>query len=194
MSLTRRVVIAAPFAAALGAGCASTSAVTGEYKSVGTYAVTLNRQWSDMTNAMLRRPENVRMLSIDGPLLNRFYLASLMPGQSMIRLADRDTPIPTYRTDMSDSEIVEFVVDCVAAMQFQSPSAAALRPQQFVGAPGIRFDIATRTSEGLNISGAALAARRNDRLNVMLFLAPSEYYYGALLPDVEAAFASARAA
>ena len=173
-------------------GCASITAVSGPYNAAGGYSVTLGRQWSDITSINPNRPENVRWLSIDGPLLNRLYLASLMPGQSLVKPADRNAPRPTFRTDMSDNEMVEFVTDCVAAMGYESPSTTALRPQSLGSENGVRFDIATRTKEGLNVTGSALVARHNGHLEVMLFLAPSEYYYGALAPDVEAIFSSAR--
>jgi hypothetical protein len=135
----------------------------------------------------------LRLLSVDGPLLNRLYLAALEPGESLLRPRDNDTPRPIYRTDMSDTELVEFVVDC-AAVEYQSPQAGALRPQTFAGQPGVRFDLTAQTAEGLNMSGTALVARAGERLHMMLFLAPSEHYYGAMLPEVETIFAGAVAA
>jgi hypothetical protein len=190
MITTRRALLAGA-GAALTAACASSGGVvSGSYRAGRAYSVTLVRQWSDITYMLPNRPPNLRLLSIDGPLLNRLYLAALEPGQSLFRPSDRDTPRPTYRTDMSDTEMVEFVIDCVA-QEYQSPEATALRPQNFGAAPGVRFDIATHTAEGLDISGTALAARVGERMQLMLFLAPSEYYYDALLPDVEAIFASA---
>jgi hypothetical protein len=41
------------------------------------------------------------------------------------------------------------------------------------------------------MAGTALAAQRGARLQLLLFLAPGEHYYGALLPTVDAIFASA---
>jgi hypothetical protein len=142
---------------------------------------------------MSPRPRNMRLLSIDGPLLNRLYLVALEPGESLLRPRDNDTPRPIYRADMTDTELVEFVIDCVA-VEYQAPEAGALRPQTFAGQPGVRFDISTQTAEGLNMSGAALVARAGDRLNLMLFLAPSEHYYAAMLPEIETIFAGATAA
>jgi hypothetical protein len=191
MIATRRAVLVG--ALALGAtACASTNGriVQGSYTSAQTFTVNLGRQWSDITFMLPNRPPNVKMLSIDGPLLNRLCIAALRPGESLLRHADRDTPRAIYRTDMSESELVEFVVDCVA-QEYQSPQSSALRPQQFAGAPGVRFDLSANTAEGLNMSGTALVAQRADRLQVLLFLAPSEHYYGALLPEVEAVFGSA---
>ena len=41
-------------------------------------------------------------------------------------------------------------------------------------------------------TGTALVARGNGRYNGLIFLAPSEHYYRALLPDVESALSSAQ--
>lgn len=181
------------FAGALAlAGCVSITAVNGPYSAAGGYHVTLTRQWSDLTSINPNRPENVRYLSIDGPLLNRLYLASLLPGQSLVKHADPHAPRPTYRTDMSDTELVEFVTDCIAAMDYETPATTAIRPQSIGSETGVRFDISARTKEGLNVSGTALVARHGGRLEIMLFLAPSEYYYGSLMPDVERVFSSAQ--
>ena len=191
MRPTRRDMLLAMGAAALLAGCATASGpVTGDYARVGTFNVHFGRRWSDLTFLLPNRPPNMRLLSVDGPLLNRLYLAALQPGESLLRPRDNDTPRPVYRADMSDTELVEFVVDCVA-LEYQAPEASALRPETLAGAPGVRFDISTRTSDGLNISGTALVARVNDRLHMMLFLAPSEHYYGAMLPEIETIFAGA---
>lgn len=190
-TITRRAALWGAAGAALS-GCATSSLVPqGSYTANGAFRVTLQRPWSDLTNYMMPRPPGVRLLSIDGPMLNRLYLATIDPGGSLVRPRDRDTPRPTYRADMGDTEIVEFIVDCVA-VEFQSPESSALRPQSFGALPGVRFDLSSRTEAGLDIAGTALAARgANDKLNAMLYLAPCEHYYAQLLPDVEAAFASA---
>jgi hypothetical protein len=190
---TRRGVLAAALGGAVAAGCASSGQVSGTYLRAGSFNVTFARPWSDITFMLPNRPPNLRMLSVDGPLLNRLYLGDLLQGESLFRPRDRDTPRPTYRTDMSDTEMVEFVIDCVA-VEYQAPEASALRPQTLAGQPGVRFDFATRTAEGLNMSGTAVVARTGDRMNLMIFLAPSEHYYGAMLAEVEALMASATAA
>lgn len=191
MKMIRRAFVAAAFAVALS-GCASGGLVEPgpTQAGAGAFTVTPTRQWSDLTFLLNPRPPGVRMLSIDGPFLNRLYLAEIQSGQSLVRPADRDTPRPLYRTDLTDTELVEFVIDCIA-VEYQSPTATALRPQMFAGRPGVRFDIETLTARGLRVSGTALVSRNGDRLQVMLYLAPSEHYYAELLPEVERIFASA---
>jgi len=195
MNITRRGLMAAAAGGALlAAGCASvTLAPAGAYTAERAFAVTLQQSWSDITALLTPRPPGVRLLTRDGPALNQLYLASIEPGASLFRHADRDTPVVTYRADMGDTELVEFVIDSLA-VTYQDPEASALRPQALAGAPGVRFDISARTQAGLDMSGAALVARSGDKLNLMIFLAPSEHYFPAYAQEVDAIFASARAA
>lgn len=197
MKITRRALfVGAVGGAALVAGCVPTIklAAQGDYRAANAFVVTLQRPWSDATPVLMPRIEGLHFLTMDGPALNQLYLASIASGAPLFRkTTDRDTPTVNYRADMNDSEAVEFVIDSLA-LTYQEPQATALRPQTLAGAPGVRFDVAMRTNEGLNMSGAGLAARVGDKLNLMLFLAPSEHYYGAYTNEIEAIFASARPA
>jgi hypothetical protein len=194
MTITRRGLFVATAASALLAGCAGiTLAPAGAYKARNAFTVTLSRPWSDITAAGLQ-PPGVRVLTIDGIALNQLFVAAIDPGGSLVRPADKDTPRPLYRTDMSESELVEFVIDSLASFGYQDPQSAALRPQTLAGAPGVRFDISARTQPGLNTSGTALVARAGEKLHLLLFLAPSEHYYGAFASEIDAVFASATAA
>lgn len=194
MTTTRRGLIAGIGAAALLAGCASVKlAPAGVYKAEkNAFHITLARPWSDVTATQMPRPVGVQMLTQDGVLLNQLIVAQIQPGGELVRPTDKDTPRPTYRADMSDTEVVEFVIDSLA-VRFESPQSDALRPQSFAGAPGVRFDISAHTAAGLNISGTALVARAGDNLNLLLFLAPSEHFYSTMLPEIEAILASAAA-
>lgn len=192
MSISRRGLIAGLAGSAALAGCASVKLIeAGEYRAASAFAVTVNRPWSDISAMMMPRPEGVQLLTIDGVALNQLYLAVIKPGGSFVRPADQDTPRPLYRTDMGDTELVEFVIDSLA-VTYQEPQSTGLRPQALAGTPGVRFDINTRTEAGLNISGTALVARVGEDLHMLMFLAPSEHYYGAFQSDVDAIFASAR--
>jgi len=192
MNITRRRLFLAAAGSALLAGCATiTLAPAGAYQG-NTLAVTLTRAWSDLTPAGMQ-PPGVRLLTVDGVMLNQLYVATIEPGGSLVKIVDRDTPRPTYRADMSETEMVEFVVDSLATFGYQEPQSTALRPQTLAGASGVRFDITARTQPGLNVSGTALVARSGQNLNMLLFLAPSEHYYPAFAPEVDSIFASARA-
>jgi hypothetical protein len=188
--VSRRTLLAGAAGLAL-AGCATSGVVTGAYKVGPAYEVTLGDKWADISTWLGDRGPGVRLLTIDGPWLNRLYITEgLKPGQSMIRAPSRDRPNPTYRDNMSSRELVEFVVENVAVLGYQAPDSTNLRPAKFGVADGVRFEIATQTPRGLLIDGTALVAQRYGRLYVMLFLAPREHYFAVTLPEVEKIFAS----
>jgi len=132
------------------------------------------------------------VLSIDGPLLSRLYLTEgLAPGDALVQSTVKERPTPTYRADVSPTEVMEFVADSVSALGYAKVETSNPRPARFAGADAVRFDIACRTKDGLDVSGAALTAQRQGKLYLVLFLAPSEHYYGDVLAEVEAIMNSA---
>lgn len=175
-------------------GCATiVSAPAGPYKVADGYTVDLGRQWSDMSAAVLNRGKKVRMLSIDGPLLNRLYLVDgLTPGDFIVKPLSKQQLTPVYRSGMSPTELVEFVTDSAAALDYQRIETSGLRPVTYAGGEAMRFDLKAQTKEGLDMAGTAVVAERNGKLYVDLYLAPKEHYHDAYLPEVEKVFASAR--
>ncbi len=95
MKATRRWVLAAAIGGLLVTGCAAGGRLIepGPYEGTA-FNVNVTRQWSDVTFLLMPRPQNVRLLSIDGPNLNRLYIAGLEPSQSLVRPRDPDTPAP----------------------------------------------------------------------------------------------------
>jgi hypothetical protein len=192
----RKIALIATTILLLGvAGCVSvTSAPAGPMK-LGAGQVTLGREWSDISQIMPARSKKVRLLSIEGPWLNRLYLTEgLVAGDYMIKPVAKERPTPTVRADMSVSEQVEFAADSVSAMDYLRVETAHPRPVKFGAAPGVRFDITASTKEGLEIKGVGAVARGGKgELYVILYLAPAEYYFDASLKEVENVIASAKA-
>jgi hypothetical protein len=191
-TILRTALVAAAFLT-LAACAGVTSAPVGAFQVGQGYQVTLGREWSDISNIMTGRPKNVRLLSVDGPLLNRLYLTDgLAPGEFLVKPARKERPTPTYRAGMAATELVEFVADSVSALDYERVETSNLRPARFAGADGVRFDISARTTEGLDIAGTATVAELGGKLYVVLYLAPREHYFQASLPEVEQIIASAR--
>lgn len=194
--------VAAPLVArvtALGlalllAACASIgSAPAGAYKVGEVMSVTLGREWNDASRAQVGAPRRVRLLTVDGPLLNRLYFTTgLKPGDFMVKPAARERPTPTYRTGMSPTELVEFVADSVSALDYQRTETSGLRPAKLGDTDALRFDLKAQTAEGLDMSGTATVAERNGQLYVILYLAPTEHYFTAGQAEVETIMSSAR--
>jgi hypothetical protein len=195
--MTRRLRLAVASALLfMLAGCAAvTDAPAGAFKISEGYEVTLGREWSDISKIMNGRPQNVRLLSIDGPLLNRLYISDgLNAGQFLVKPASAERPTPTYQKDMSPNELVEFVADSVAALDYERVETRGLRPAKVGSTQALRFDIAAKTREGLDIEGTAQVAQVGGRLYVILYLAPAEHFFAASLPEVEAVMTSAHPA
>ncbi len=194
MSRTVRhaILIAAAAAALWLSGCASIpTAPTGLYAVGQAYHVRLGRDWSDLSHVIGGASSKVKVLTLDGPLLNRLYLTEgLVPGDSLVRRPRSDHANPPYRAHMSSSELVEFVADSVSAQGFQRVETSNLRPAAFLTAAALRFDLAAVTQQGLDMQGTAQAAEVDGKLYVLLYLAPREHYFAASLNEVERIFAS----
>jgi hypothetical protein len=170
--------------------CGGATAVTGNFPVGAAYNVTLQKTWSSIPLFNLNR--EVKYLTIDGPLLNNFYLTEgLAVGKSIVRTTMKSRPMPVIKRDMSENELAEFVVDTVAAFGYEGVTSSNLRPTKFGAAEGMRLDLNAKTDSGLDISGTAQVALVAGTVHVMLFLAPGEYFYPTLLNEVDGVFASA---
>jgi hypothetical protein len=171
--------------------CGGATAVTGTYAVGKAYNVELQRTWSSVSPFHLNR--QVKYLTIDGPLLNNFYLTEgLEVGKSIVRTTEKSRPMPVIKTAMSDTEMAEFVIDTIAAFGYESVTSVNMRPAQFGSADAIRFDVTAKTDNGLDILGTSQVAMVKGKVHVMLFLAPGEYYYPNLLSEVTHIFGSVR--
>lgn len=152
----------------------------------------LDRDWNDISALMSDQTRTVRLLSINGPLLNRLYLSDgLSDGQALVRpVRSREATTPVFRIDMGFSEQVEFVSDSVAALGYERVATEAIRPIEVSGQRGVRFGITAATKAGLDIKGLAQAVVKDDRLYVVLYLAPAEHYFDASRSNAETAMDS----
>ncbi|MDP3854125.1 hypothetical protein [Phenylobacterium sp.] len=188
-----RVFLPVLAALALTACVSVTLAPVGPLKVGAAYEVALGREWSDISVIMVGRPKKVRLLSIDGPLLNRLYLTDgLVPGEFLVKPVRKEQPTPTVRKDMSASERLEFVSDSVAALDYQRVVLVKPRPAKFGQASAVRYDLTAQTQEGLEIKGTGLVSEAGGKVYVILYLAPAEHYFAANLAEVETILGSAR--
>jgi hypothetical protein len=156
------------------------------------HSITLGREWSDISILLPQRNPKVRVLSIDGPMLNRLYVVQgLTPGEALIRAQNKDHPTPTFRSDMGGTDLVEFVSDSISAMGYERVNTSRLRPATFGKGEAFRFAISAKTENGLDIKGDAEVGTADAKLYAVIYLAPAEHYYEATLPDVEAILRSA---
>lgn len=160
--------------------------------SLGTTQATLSRDWSDITAVVPGKTNKVRVLSIDGPLLNRLYVTDgLAPGDALIKAAVKERPTPTIRAGMTTAERIEFIADSVSAMGYQRVETQRPKPARFADQSAVRVDLTARTPEGLEIKGVAQIAEVAGKTYAIVYLAPAEHYFAATLADAERVISSA---
>jgi hypothetical protein len=172
------------------AGCAGISAVdAGKPVSLGDGTfVEVQQRWTRM------RDSEGTLWTIDGLNLNElhFFLdvradrpITPIPGR-----ANRD--LPTYKKDMLPDDVMVLTANTLPLKRpWTQVRTSNLRPAAFGSAKGFRFDV-DFVADGLEMKGAALARQHGEHLDLLLFIGPSEFYFGRDMPAVEKIFESIR--
>ncbi len=173
------------------AACETISAVGPGPVEIGkVYAVNTGKVWSKFPGES--RTHRVASMTIDGQRLNSLdFFDGLKPGQSIVYTADRDKLIPKYQADMSANELADFILDSYAVQGLANPKTTSLQPEPFDQMKGYRLEFTGAYRSGLVLRGVAKYAVREDRLYMIIFYAPEEYYYGLHENEVNALLASA---
>jgi hypothetical protein len=97
-----------------------------------------------------------------------------------------------FDSKMLPNDVQDLVVSTTEKEGFDNVRSGNLSPCPFGVVPGFCFDLDFATKDGLSMKGRVMAIKRTDRLEMIEFRAPAEYYYGTVLPDVTQLFASAQ--
>jgi len=185
-------LLASLAAAALLTACASGPklASAGMFEA-GSYSVPLSQDWTAF-NIKTGKGKPAQLLTVDGTVLNSVYLYSdLKEGDSLMKERKRDNPVPKFTTDLSELELVEFLADSLerghGLLDVQTMN---VEPSSFKGAEAIQFDFTALNENGLKISGSSLLGVEDEKLNIVLYMAPTIHYYGKLKGDVSAMMTS----
>lgn len=186
-------------AMALLSGCLSGPPLVpaGKFTAGGPSSVTLDRDWADVTKLFGHHADKVKILSIDGVLLNRLYVSDGLAATDPLMVSplqgdDSNHPAPRGKADMSLSEQMEFVARSVAALDYQKVETSNPQPVTIGANKGVRFEFTARTAEGLNIKGLAQAVPVKGLSYYVVFIAPAEHYYDANLKNATAAMDSVK--
>lgn len=171
--------------ALLMAGCASTHGLQRKGDvTVFDMVMTSGLDWSRI------RGHRSEVWTIDGVQLNRLLIFSrIRPNEDVFQRARERKSRPDglwYRPGMRLDELESLIADGFNIQNgWTGVRTANLRPHAFGSAEGIRFDIEATSLSGLIYKGTIAAAERNGRLNVIVWLAPKEYYHGRDVAAVE---------
>lgn len=127
--------------------------------------------------------------TVDGAGLDALLFFVAAPGQPLIATKDKaDSHV--YQASMLPEDIAELTAANLEKLGFQHVKTSHLRPAAFGAAKGFRFDLSFMGTTGLEMQGMALGAQRNGHLDLILFTAPDEYYFGHYAPTVDRIFNS----
>lgn len=140
----------------------------------------------DWSRIKTRRNE---LWTIDGLALNRLLIFSkVKPGEHVFQAARERKSRPNgpwFRTGMRLDELQALVVDGFVDQAWVHVNASNSRPHDFGSVEGLRFDLEMTNPNGLIYKGTAAVAERDGRLDVLVWLAPREYYHPRDVAAVE---------
>ena len=174
------------------AACATVKAVpSGTYRVGSAYEIELGQTWSQFSSTAMRGVHST-VLTIDGPALNQLHLFSdIEPGDSLLKEATEENPVPKFKKTNDELEIAQFIADSLAVGGFERIETQSLRPAAFGSQAGVRFELTGATDDGLNIAGTALFTDVAGKLQVILFIAPALHYYDLRAEEIERIMQSA---
>ena len=167
------------------AGCTTYGTVGLErHKIADFYSVDPQIEWNRYTDGKLE------VWTVDGPLLDSLQFTGAIADGDPLYLISGKEEVPRFRHNMSESEVMEFVVDSFAAAGAQKIEAIGLAPAPFGPRPGFRFDLAFQSDNGLDRLGTVIGTMKDGELYLIIFTGAAQHYYSKHKPAVDALFAS----
>lgn len=171
-----RLLLLSVLIALLGA-CASGGALVtpGRTTAGGGLSIDAGMEWTRMGGT------REQLWTIDGPTLNSLHLIARVREREFIFLGERQTRRRPdgafYHRGMRPDELRDLIVDGMRAAGAVNVEASNLRPVDFGGREGLRFEMAMDNESGLKYRAMAAAFEHEKGLALALFYAPAEYYY-----------------
>lgn len=168
-------------ACVLGA-CAQFALVENQPQEVaGIYTVQPQMNWS-----RAKWGSREVLWTIDGVRLQLLQFPPVLEqGDSLFTAVGKNDTLPVFRTGMTASEVMEFVVDSLDATGYSAVEARELEPFKFSGLDGFRFHLNFRSEGGLDYAGLAAGAIKNNELYLVLYTGTQQHYYGQYEDHVE---------
>lgn len=169
-----------------------------------TLSVEPGMSWNRLYSESM--PRTLAVWTADGQLLNELvFFVGVGDSEPLFPPAGSPTaappgaqpaatePMPVFRTTMSPNEVAElFEASLVRSTKSALAQVKNLRPAEFGGIPGFRFEIEFVTRDDVERSGTVAGAVRNGKLFLIFFQGTRIYHYGRYKDEADRIFASAR--
>lgn len=141
----------------------------------GNLSIDAGMEWTRMGTS------REQLWTIDGPQLNSLYLIPNVRERDFIFLGQRQTNRRPdgafYHRGMRPDELRDLIADGMRATGAVNVITRNLRPVNFGGREGLRFEMSMDNASGLKYQAMAAAFEHEKGLALALFYAPTEYYF-----------------
>ena len=173
------------------AGCGGYSLIKPEQQDVGgTISVEPGMEWNKVQS--LNVEGKIEVWTLDGPVLNRLvFFEGVGDGEALFKLrsgpfgsAKQEENAPVFRSNMNPFEIQE-LIQATVARNFQTTIVECrnLKPVQFAGGPGFRFDTKFTARDEVDRKGVFVATVRGGKLYALWFFGAGSHYFDRYLPE-----------
>lgn len=135
---------------------------------------------TDLDWARIKAPRQ-EMWTIDGMPLNRFVVIANIKPNEHVFLSARERKHrpdgPWFRPGMRPDEVRDVILDAFRETGWSNVQGNNLRPANFAGVAGLRFDAVLTEENGLIYRGTFGAAEHDGKLTQFFWMAPAEHYY-----------------
>lgn len=167
-------------------GCEGYSLIKPEQQNVnGALLVKPGMEWNKPGS--LNIEGKIQVWTLDGTVLNRLtFFEGVGDGEALFKLrsAKQDENPPVFRSNMNPIDIQE-LVQATVARNFQTTIVECrnLKPVQFAGGPGFRFDTKFTARDEVDRKGAFVGTVRGGKLYALWFFGAGSHYFDRYLPE-----------
>jgi hypothetical protein len=162
-----------PAAVLLLSGCAAYNLVEPhqDEEVCELYSVESGIKWSELARG------DVLLWTVDGAELESIrFISEIREGVAIMDITEQKHETP-FRPDMSETELVDAIVDAFSLSGAQQVEARDLRPAPFGSEQGFRFEVGFTDENGLHKEGAVVGAIVDEALYLIIYTAAKLHYF-----------------
>jgi hypothetical protein len=168
-------------------GCSTYTLVEpGQVAICDLYSVKPGIQWSQVDKG------DVRLWTVNGAELESIrFISGIREGVPIMDISNEKHET-SFRSDMSETELVDAVVDAFSLSGAQQVKARNLRPAAFGGMDGFRFELGFMNEDGLKKEGVVVGTIVDEALYLIVYTGAKIHYFPKYSGEFEALVESIR--
>ena len=161
-------------------GCSTYTLVDpGQVAVCDLYSVKPDIQWSEVNKG------DVRLWTVNGAELESIrFISGIREGVPIMDITNEKQET-SFRPDMSESELVDAIVDAFSLSGAQRVQAKNLRPTPFGSMDGFRFELEFMNEDGLKKNGAVIGTIVDESLYLIIYTGASIHYFPKYAQEFE---------